>query len=157
VEQAEGRDIESLETLSTFLTTPVSRARRAGHGSAHLSEAAREELMAAAEAPLENATRNVAELSQSLDARAETSEGVTAEHALDSLLFARMKAPASRVANFERKVMSGVPDTSPTPSETWHRTRLTPDIEISSRDDIDPDRRRVLEDLIARVKDVFGK
>lgn len=200
VEMAEGRDVESLDTLSTFLTSPAPRERRAGHWSAHLSEEAMEELMAAAEVPLEEATPEADALRAAASYRRAPADEVTAEDALDSLLFARMETSAPRAANAEpspsadadrsasesgqlsssagalerfresvsarqhvaasleqRKVMSGGPAASPTPSETWHRTRLAPDIEISYRDDIDPDRRRVLEDLIARVKEVFGK
>jgi len=197
VEFAEGRDVESLDALNEWLTTPAPSEQRERERAKRASEAAIAELMAAAAAPRasratsEQAPADAAklgdtrdELRDALDEVAESAEEVAAEDALDSLLFSRMKsrardagaaarahsaertellqeaaAPRRRFAGMVQKLASsGRPaDTSPPPGETWHRTRITPDIEISYRHDIDPDRRRVLEDLIGRVKEVFGK
>jgi len=160
VEFAEGRDVESLDALNEWLTTPMREEE--------LHTASDWAMLAELSAPEEEAASSEADAatSETASPRAEPK----AEDALESLLFAEAprearSAEARRFSSAEaldqlrQSITSNLasPPRDPEPSspQTWHRIPIAPDIEISYRTDIEPEQRRRISELIARAKELF--
>ena len=151
VEFAEGRDLQSLDTLNEWLTVPMASevlpiddamerdvpaftATPPSRSAEKLDRLRRSALRLADEHLSNDARRSIARSAQAPRATPAEEQRV----AID--------APASSPAR-----------SSPTSPETWARARIGPDIEISYRSDIDPERHRIVTELIERARKLLRR